>query len=92
VSLRAASGFEICGRLREGEPGRNWNRDMPVIMVSACGDPVDRVRGFARGADDYVVKPFVYEELNASTTSRCFMTRSGWWRTRERAFWLVPRR
>jgi DNA-binding response OmpR family regulator len=30
---------------------------VPVIMVSARGDPVDRVRGFARGCDDYVVKP-----------------------------------
>jgi DNA-binding response OmpR family regulator len=34
-------------------------------MVSARGDPVDRVRGFARGCDDYVVKPFVYDELLA---------------------------
>jgi DNA-binding response OmpR family regulator len=49
------SGFEVCTRLREGEVGRSWNRDVPVIMVSARGDPVDRVRGFARGADDYVV-------------------------------------
>jgi DNA-binding response OmpR family regulator len=36
-----------------------------VIMVTARGDPSDRVRGFARGADDYVVRPFVYEELLA---------------------------
>jgi DNA-binding response OmpR family regulator len=63
--LPDASGFEVCSRLREGEPGRVWNRDVPVIMVSARGDPVDRVRGFARGCDDYVVKPFVYEELLA---------------------------
>jgi DNA-binding response OmpR family regulator len=42
-----------------------WNRDVPVIIVSSRGDPVDRVRGFARGADDYVVRPFVYEELVA---------------------------
>jgi DNA-binding response OmpR family regulator len=34
-------------------------------MVSARGDPVDRVRGFARGCDDYVVRPFVYDELLA---------------------------
>jgi hypothetical protein len=59
------SGFEVCSRLREGEPGRAWDRDVPVIMVSARGDPVDRVRGFSRGCDDYVVKPFVYEELVA---------------------------
>jgi DNA-binding response OmpR family regulator len=63
--LPDGSGFEICSRLRQGEPGCSWNREVPVIMVSARGDPVDRVRGFARGADDYVVKPFVYEELVA---------------------------
>ena len=54
--LPDASGFELCRRLRAGEPGRAWNRDVPVIMVSTRGDPVDRVRGFARGADDYVVR------------------------------------
>src|SRR5512132_134004 len=63
--LPDASGFELCGRLRDGEPGRRWNRDVPVIMVSARGDPVNRVRGFARGCDDYVVKPFVHDELVA---------------------------
>jgi len=63
--LPDASGFELCGRLREGEPGRRWNRDVPVIMVSSRGDPVDRMRGFARGCDDYIVKPFVYDELVA---------------------------
>jgi DNA-binding response OmpR family regulator len=63
--LPDASGFEVCSRLREGEPGRAWDRDVPVIMVSARGDPVDRVRGFARGCDDYVVRPFVYDELVA---------------------------
>ena len=63
--LPDASGFEVCGRLRAGEPGRAWNCDVPVIMVSARGDPSDRMRGFARGADDYVVRPFVYEELVA---------------------------
>ena len=59
------SGFELCSRLRQGVPGRNWNRDVPVIMVSARNEPVDRLRGFARGCDDYVAKPFVYEELLA---------------------------
>lgn len=65
VGLPDASGFEVCRRLREGEPGRTWNRDIPVILVSERADPVDRVRGFQRGADDYVVRPFVYEELLA---------------------------
>ena len=59
------SGFDVCRRLREGEPGRSWNREVPVIMVSSRAEPVDRVRGFARGCDDYVTKPFVYDELLA---------------------------
>jgi DNA-binding response OmpR family regulator len=63
--LPDASGFDVCGRLRAGEPGRAWDRDVPVIMVTARGEPSDRMRGFARGADDYVVRPFVYEELVA---------------------------
>ena len=63
--LPDGSGFEVCSRLRDGEPGRSWNRDVPVIIVSARSEPVDRLRGFARGCDDYVVKPFMYEELVA---------------------------
>ena len=63
--LPDGSGFEVCARLREGEPGCGWDRDVPVIMVSSRSDPIDRVRGFARGCDDYVVKPFVYDELVA---------------------------
>jgi DNA-binding response OmpR family regulator len=63
--LPDGSGFEVCSRLREGAPGRAWNRDVPVIMVAERSDPVDRLRGFARGCDDYVPVPFVYEELVA---------------------------
>jgi DNA-binding response OmpR family regulator len=51
--------------LREGEPGRTWNRRVPVILLAENGDPVDRVRAFARGVDDCVPKPFHYEELLA---------------------------
>ena len=63
--LPDGSGFELCSRLREGEPGRVWNRDVPVIMVSSRVEPVDRVRGFARGATTTSPMPFVYEELVA---------------------------
>ncbi len=63
--LPDASGFEVCSRLREGAPGCSWNRDVPVIMVSERSEPVDRLRGFARGCDDYLAKPFLYEELVA---------------------------
>jgi DNA-binding response OmpR family regulator len=65
TALPDGSGFEVCGRLRAGEPGRTWNRDVPVILVSVRAEAVDRVRGFARGCDDYLARPFVYEELVA---------------------------
>jgi DNA-binding response OmpR family regulator len=65
-SLPDASGLDLCRRLREGEPGRSWDRDVPVILLGGMeSDPVDRVRAFARGCDDYVPRPFHYEELLA---------------------------
>lgn len=58
--------LELCRRVREGEPGRSWNRDVPVILLAPPqADPVDRVRAFDRGADDVIERPFVYEELLA---------------------------
>ena len=55
---------EVCRRIREGEPGRSWDRDVPVIVLGqAQADAVDRVRACARGCDDYLVRPFHYEEL-----------------------------
>src|SRR3954451_17474223 len=57
---------ELCRRLREGEPGRSWDRDVPVIVLGVTeADPVDRVRAFDRGCDDYVPRPFHYDELLA---------------------------
>jgi DNA-binding response OmpR family regulator len=56
--------LDLCRRLREGEPGRSWDRDVPVIVLGQPqADAVDRVRAFARGCDDYLVRPFHYEEL-----------------------------
>src|SRR5437870_5221608 len=50
--------LDVCRRLREGEPGRSWDRDVPVIVLGrAHADAVDRVRAFARGCDDYLAKP-----------------------------------
>jgi DNA-binding response OmpR family regulator len=57
---------ELCRRLREGEPGRSWDREVPVIVLGKSeSDAVDRVRAFARGCDDYVARPFHYDELLA---------------------------
>jgi DNA-binding response OmpR family regulator len=64
--LVLVSELDLCARLRAGEPGRSWNRQVPVIVLgSAQADAVDRVRAFQRGADDYVHRPIVYEELVA---------------------------
>ncbi|TML09222.1 MAG: response regulator transcription factor [Actinobacteria bacterium] len=57
---------ELCRRLREGEPGRSWDREVPVIVLGGTeADSVDRVRAFDRGCDDYVPRPFHYDELLA---------------------------
>jgi DNA-binding response OmpR family regulator len=57
---------ELCRRLRDGEPGRSWDREVPVIVLGESqADAVDRVRAFDRGCDDYVPRPFHYDELLA---------------------------
>jgi DNA-binding response OmpR family regulator len=59
-------GLEVCRRLREGEPGRSWDRDVPVIVLGELeADLIDRVRAFERGCDDFVGRPVQYEELRA---------------------------
>lgn len=56
---------ELCARLREGEPGRCWDRNIPVIVLTAAGaDPVERIHAFERGADD-VAERELYPELVA---------------------------
>jgi two-component system OmpR family response regulator len=52
-------GFQICRKLREGG---SWS---PVLMLTARDAVEDRVRGLDAGADDYLTKPFSFEELNA---------------------------
>ena len=60
------AGLDVCRRLREGEPGRSWDRRVPVIVLGQPeSDAVDRVRAFDRGCDDYVGRPFDYTELLA---------------------------
>lgn len=57
---------ELCRRLREGEPGRSWNRAVPVIVLAPPeADRLDRVRALDRGADDVLERPFAYDELLA---------------------------
>jgi DNA-binding response OmpR family regulator len=66
VMLPDASGFEFCRRLRMADGlAQRIDPQLPVIMLSGRASETDRVRGFARGADDYVVKPFHYPEIAA---------------------------
>ena len=59
--LPGISGIEICRRVKT----RAETRGIPVIMLSARAEEVDRVRGLETGADDYVVKPYSVLELMA---------------------------
>jgi two-component system, OmpR family, response regulator MprA len=58
VMLPGMDGVEVCRRLRE-------EKDVPIMMLTARDATGDRVRGLDSGADDYVLKPFAYEELLA---------------------------
>jgi len=66
VMLPDLDGFEVCRRIR-GDRGPA--RRVPVIMLSARGAELDRVRGLELGADDYVTKPFSLMELLARVAS-----------------------
>ena len=59
LMLPDTSGFEVCRALKTNE----LTREAPVIMLTARGEEVDRVRGFEVGAEDYVLKPFSVKEL-----------------------------
>lgn len=64
------SGLELLDRVRSADGlASRLDPDLPVIVLSGRTAEVDRVRGFARGADDYVVKPFSYPELIARVRS-----------------------
>ncbi|GHE84970.1 DNA-binding response regulator [Aliiroseovarius zhejiangensis] len=69
--LPGVSGIEICRRLKT----RKDTRMIPVIMLSARSEEVDRVRGLETGADDYVVKPFSVSELMARIRTQLRRTR-----------------
>ncbi len=60
VMLPDMSGYEVCAHMKN-----NGGRTVPVLMMSALGQTHDVVRGLERGADDYLRKPFVSDELLA---------------------------
>lgn len=58
LMLPGMDGFEVCKTIRE-------KKDVPIIMVSAKKDDIDKIRGLGLGADDYMTKPFSPSELVA---------------------------
>jgi DNA-binding response OmpR family regulator len=59
VMMPGMSGLEVCRRMR-ADPNL---ADLPVVFLTARGQARDRIEGFKAGADDYIAKPFVLEEL-----------------------------
>ena len=59
VNLPLMNGYELCADIR------TRNTEVPVIMLTAMGSTEDKLMGFDRGADDYIVKPFEFRELLA---------------------------
>jgi two-component system phosphate regulon response regulator PhoB len=59
LMLPGTMGTEVCRRLRAGPE----TSALPIIMLTARGEEIDRVVGFELGADDYLVKPFSMREL-----------------------------
>lgn len=58
VMLPKMSGFEVCQQIREFS-------DVPIIMLTAKGDDMDKILGLEYGADDYITKPFNILEVKA---------------------------
>ena len=69
VMMPEMSGFDLCRRVRQ------LDEQVPIILLTAKGDEVDRVVGLELGADDYIAKPFGTRELLArvkAITRRAF--------------------
>ncbi|CRK81002.1 DNA-binding response regulator [Neobacillus massiliamazoniensis] len=62
LMLPGIDGFQICKAIRS-------EKDIPVLMVSAKKEDIDKIRGLGLGADDYIVKPFSPSELVARVKS-----------------------
>lgn len=69
VGLPQIDGFSVLSRLREHD------KSLPVLMLTARGEVADRVRGLNLGADDYLAKPFEFDELRARV--RALLRRGG---------------
>jgi DNA-binding response OmpR family regulator len=65
LGLPDGDGLDLVTTLREEGHGGAGDRDLPLLVLSGRDTELDRLRGFERGCDDYLVKPFSYPELLA---------------------------
>src|SRR3954453_3595515 len=66
IALEGGSGLDVLDRIRHADGlASRIDPDLPVIVLSGRAGDADRVRSFARGADDHLNKPFLYAELLA---------------------------
>jgi len=64
LKLPDGSGLELIQRVRSADGiGSRLDPSMPLVILSGSGGEIDRIRGFERGVDDYLPKPFAYAEL-----------------------------
>src|SRR5689334_17365325 len=64
LALGEENGLDLLDRIRSADGmASRVDPGVPVIVVSGRAGDADRIRGFERGADDYLTKPFVYREL-----------------------------
>lgn len=70
IMMPDGDGWSVCRQIRQ-------TLDIPIIMLTARGDEIDRVLGFELGADDYVVKPFSPRELAARVKALLRRTMAG---------------
>ncbi|WP_158800220.1 response regulator transcription factor [Pedobacter sp. L105] len=59
VVLPEINGFDLCKQIRK------FKKELPILMLSALGTVSDKVKGLENGADDYLTKPFHFDELLA---------------------------
>ena len=69
LMLPEVDGFEICRQIRE-------KKDIPIIMVTAKKNDIDKIRGLGLGVDDYVTKPFSPSELVARVKAHIYRNES----------------
>ncbi|MEO6718857.1 MAG: response regulator transcription factor [Ferruginibacter sp.] len=59
INVPGINGLEVCSQIRA------FNKNIPILMLTAYGEIEDKVTAFNKGADDYIVKPFHFDELLA---------------------------